>query len=108
MTIFWLVLYVLVNLTSILYLGAKAINGLAGGEYLPCYYAGTCSICPDYYVGGMRVIGYTDVIQVLVLIIGGIVTTYIALTTVSENFGLGTDAIAGFKTLMKDAPDHFT
>jgi len=58
-------------------------------------------------LGGMRVIGYTDVIQVLVLIIGGLVTTYIALTTVSKSFGLGSDAIAGFKALMKDAPDHF-
>src|SRR3970040_1608903 len=33
MAVFWLFLYVFVNLTSILYLGAVAINGLAGGEY---------------------------------------------------------------------------
>jgi len=107
MTIFWLFLYVLVNLTSILYLGAKAINGLAGGEYLHVIMLALAVFALIITLGGMRVIGYTDVIQVLVLIIGGIVTTYIALTTVSEKFGLGTDAIAGFKTLMKDAPDHF-
>ena len=58
-------------------------------------------------LGGMKVIGYTDVIQVAVLIIGGLATTYIALTVVSEKFGLGRDALAGFKALMKDAPDHF-
>src|SRR6478735_4127606 len=92
MTIFWLFLYVLVNLTSILYLGAKAINGLAGGEYLHVIMLALAVFALIITLGGMRVIGYTDVIQVLVLIIGGIVTTYIALTTVSEKFGLGTDA----------------
>jgi SSS family solute:Na+ symporter len=58
-------------------------------------------------LGGMKVIGFTDVIQVVVLIVGGLVTTYIALTMVSDHFGLGKDAIAGFKMLMKDSPDHF-
>jgi solute:Na+ symporter, SSS family len=58
-------------------------------------------------LGGMKVIGYTDVIQVAVLIIGGFATIYFALTIVSEKFGLGRDAIAGFKTLMAQAPDHF-
>jgi SSS family solute:Na+ symporter len=107
MTVFWLFLYVLVNLTSILYLGAKAINGMAGGEYLHAIMLGLALFALIITLGGMRVIGYTDVIQVVVLIIGGLVTTYIALTTVSEKFGLGTDAVAGFKHLMKDAPDHF-
>ncbi|MEP7277054.1 MAG: sodium/solute symporter [Bacteroidota bacterium] len=107
MTIFWLFLYVLVNLTSILYLGAKAINGLAGGEYLHVIMLGLAFFALLITLGGMRVIGYTDVIQVLVLIIGGLVTTYIALTTVSERFGLGTNAMAGFNQLMKEAPDHF-
>ena len=58
-------------------------------------------------LGGMKVIGYTDVIQVLVLIIGGLVTTYIALTMVSEKFGMGKDVLAGFNKLLADAPDHF-
>jgi len=107
MTIFWLFLYVLVNLTSILYLGAKAINGLAGGEYLHTIMLGLAFFALIITLGGMRVIGYTDVIQVLVLIIGGLVTTYIALTTVSESFGLGTNAFAGFNQLIKEAPDHF-
>ena len=40
-------------------------------------------------LGGIKVIGYTDVLQVGVLIIGGLVTTYLALTKVSESFGLG-------------------
>ncbi len=107
MTVFWLFLYILVNLTSILYLGAKAINGLAGGDYLHAIMLALAVFALFITLGGMRVIGYTDVIQVLVLIIGGLVTTYIALTTVSEKFGLGTDAIAGFKQLVRDSPDHF-
>jgi SSS family solute:Na+ symporter len=55
----------------------------------------------------MKVIGYTDVIQVAVLIIGGLATTYMALIIVSEKFGLGRDVIAGFNTLLQQAPDHF-
>jgi SSS family solute:Na+ symporter len=58
-------------------------------------------------LGGMKVIGYTDVIQVAVLIIGGLATTYMALLIVSEKFGLGRDVMAGFNTLLKEAPDHF-
>lgn len=107
MTVFWLFLYIMVNLTSILYLGAKAINGLAGGEYLHIIMIGLALFALFITLGGMRVIGYTDVIQVLVLIIGGLATTYMALTTVSEKFGLGTNVLAGFNQLVKEAPDHF-
>jgi SSS family solute:Na+ symporter len=107
MTVFWLFLYVFVNLTSILYLGAVAINGLVGGESLHIIMIGLAIFALMITLGGMKVIGYTDVIQVAVLIIGGLATTYMALTIVAEKFGLGPDAIAGFKFLMKDAPEHF-
>ena len=107
MAVFWLFLYVFVNLTSILYLGALAINGLLGGEYLHVVMIALALFAVIITLGGMKVIGYTDVIQVAVLIIGGLATTYMALTLVSEKFGLGKDALAGFKMLMKDAPDHF-
>src|SRR6478735_3970422 len=95
MAIFWLFLYVFVNLTSILYLGAVAINGLVGGEYLHVIMTGLAIFALIITLGGMKVIGYTDVIQVAVLIIGGLATTYMALTLVSEKFGLGSDALAG-------------
>lgn len=107
MAIFWLFLYVFVNLTSILYLGAVAINGLVGGEYLHAIMIGLAVFALIITLGGMKVIGYTDVIQVAVLIIGGLATTYMALTMVSRHFNLGSDAIAGFNMLLKDAPDHF-
>ncbi len=107
MAVFWLFLYVFVNLTSILYLGAVAINGLAGGEYLHVIMVGLALFALLISLGGMKVVAYTDVIQVAVLIIGGLVTSYIALTTVGEHFGVGSDAIAGFKVLMREAPEHF-
>jgi solute:Na+ symporter, SSS family len=107
MAIFWLFLYVFVNLTSILYLGAVAINGLVGGEYLHVIMVGLAIFALVISLGGMKVIGYTDVIQVAVLIVGGLVTTYIALTVVGEKFGVGSNAIAGFKALIHNAPEHF-
>ena len=106
MAIFWLFLYVFVNLTSILYLGAVAINGLAGGGYLHEIMLGLAIFALLISLGGMKVVAYTDVIQVAVLIIGGLVTTYIALTTVAVHFG-GSSAWDGFKALLGDAPEHF-
>ncbi|RYF13797.1 MAG: sodium transporter [Flavobacteriales bacterium] len=107
MAVFWLFLYVFVNLTSILYLGAVAINGLAGGEYLHVIMVGLAVFALFISLGGMKVVAYTDVIQVAVLIIGGLVTSYIALTTVGQYFGVGENAIEGFKVLMREAPEHF-
>lgn len=107
MAVFWLFLYIFVNLTSILYLGAVAINGLVGGEYLHVIMILLAVFALFITLGGMKVIGYTDVIQVAVLIIGGLATTYMALLIVSEKFGLGSSVLAGFNTLIKEAPDHF-
>jgi solute:Na+ symporter, SSS family len=108
MAIFWLFLYVFVNLTSILYLGALAINNLAGGENFHLIVIALSIFAIIITLGGMNVIGYTDVIQVTVLILGGLATTYTALTLVSEHFGLGSDVLAGFTKLLEDSPDHFT
>ncbi|SEN64850.1 solute:Na+ symporter, SSS family [Flavobacterium sp. CF108] len=107
MAVFWLFLYVFVNLTSILYLGAVAINGLAGGEYLHVIMIGLAVFALFISLGGMKVVAYTDVIQVAVLIIGGLVTSYIALVTVGEKLGISGSAIEGFKVLMTEAPEHF-
>src|SRR6266536_302417 len=68
MAIFWLFLYVFVNLTSIMYLGAIAINGLLGGEYLHAVIIRLTFFAVIITLGGMKVIGFTDVIQVGVLI----------------------------------------
>ena len=107
MAIFWLFLYITVNLTSILYLGTLAINNLTGGENFHLIMAGLAIFAMIITLGGMKVIGYTDVIQVLVLVIGGLVTSYIALQLVSEHLGFGADIFAGFKALLNEAPGHF-
>lgn len=109
MAIFWLFLYVFVNLTSILYLGAVAINGLLGGDYLHVIMIGLMLMALLITLGGMKVIGYTDVIQVAVLIIGGFATVYMALQIVDQriNGALAGNAITGFKTLLSQAPEHF-
>lgn len=107
MAVFWLFLYVFVNLTAILYLGSKAISGLAGAEYFHLIVIGLSLFAFFITIGGMKVIGYTDVIQVAVLLIGGFVAVYLALYTVDEALNQGTSAFNGFLTLMKQAPDHF-
>ena len=109
MAIFWLLLYVFVNFTSILYLGAVAINGLLGGDYLHVVMIGLMLMALIITLGGMKVIGYTDVIQVAVLIIGGFATVYMALQIVDQRINNVIDgsALAGFKTLLLQAPEHF-
>jgi len=106
MAIFWLLVYVLVNLTSILYLGSLAISEISGLSFIFCIAALTFfSIIVT--LGGMKVIGYTDVIQVIVLIAGGLVTTYLALTLLSNKFGYGEDILKALFVLKQEAPDHF-
>jgi solute:Na+ symporter, SSS family len=105
MAVFWLLLYVVVNLTSILYLGALAINSISGINTTLCMYM-LAIFAIFITLGGMKVIGYTDVVQVFFLILGGLVTTYLALSMVSDKFG-GTGVVDGFNIMTKQANDHF-
>lgn len=105
MAIFWLLLYVVVNLTSILYLGALAINSISGIDFYWCMYA-LAVFAIVITLGGMKVIGYTDVIQVFFLIVGGLATTYIALDLVSEHFGTS-GVFNGFNLMTEKAGEHF-
>jgi len=106
MAVFWLLVYVFVNLTSIIYLGALAITSISEIPF-GWSIAGLTVFSIIVTLGGMKVIGYTDVIQVLVLIVGGLVTTYLALTLLSEHFGFGRNVLKGLSILRKEAPDHF-
>jgi len=105
MALFWLGLYVVVNLTSILYLGAIAISSIAGLNLFACMVF-LAVFAVVITLGGMKVIGYTDVIQVLCLIIGGLVTTWLALDLVAALSG-GKGAIKGATDLFHSARDHF-
>jgi SSS family solute:Na+ symporter len=106
MAIFWLLVYVFVNLTSIIYLGALAINSVSGIGFNWCI-AGLAIFAIVVTLGGMKVIGYTDVFQVLVLIMGGLVTTYLALSLVSEHFGYGKNILKALEIVKSEAPNHF-
>jgi solute:Na+ symporter, SSS family len=105
MAIFWLILYITVNLTAILYLGALAVSEISGiGFY-------TCMIMLAVFaviitIGGMKVIGFTDVIQVFFLIIGGLAATYIAVTMISGVGGLE-GMQKGFQYMTQNHDDHF-
>ena len=105
MAIFWLLLYVFVNLTSIIFLGALAISSISGISFTACMLA-LAVFAVIITLGGMKVIGYTDVIQVFFLILGGLATTYLALNLVAENNG-STGVINGFKILTEKADEHF-
>ena len=105
MAVFWLLLYVIVNLTSILFLGALAISSISGISLTVCMlFLALFAIIIT--LGGMKVIGYTDVVQVFFLILGGLVTTYLALDLVATHFGSG-GVIAGFHKLTENADEHF-
>ena len=105
MAIIWLLIYVFVNLTSIIYLGALAISSIAPVSFQFCV-IGLSLFSIIVTLGGMKVIGYTDMFQVIVLILGGLVTTYLSLTLLSEQFGFGKDILKGLSVLKDEAPDH--
>src|ERR1700744_2146816 len=105
MAIFWLMLYIVVNLMSILYLGGVAIAGISGLD-LKLVIGLLAIFSIIITLGGMKVIGYTDVIQVFFLVLGGLAATYIALHLISEKSGT-TGLWNGFKLLRADASDHF-
>lgn len=103
MAIFWLVVFVFVNLTSIVYLGSLAIEKIMG---IPLYYAivGLALLAVVYSVyGGLKAVAWTDVIQVVFLIGGGLLTTYFAL----EALGYGEGVMAGISNLMAKAGNKF-
>jgi solute:Na+ symporter, SSS family len=105
MAIIWLLIYVFVNLTSIIYLGALAISSIAPISFEFCI-IGLSLFSVIVTLGGMKVIGYTDIFQVVVLILGGLVTTYLSLTLLSEQFGFGKDILKGLSIITDQAPDH--
>jgi len=104
MAIFWLLLYIFVNLTSIIYLGALALEVTAGINFNIAVVA-LALFAILITIGGMKVIGYTDVIQVIVLVVGGLITTYLAMNLVAKEFG--TTVLGAFTTLRQQADSHF-
>ena len=100
---FWLGVYVFVNLTSILWLGALAINTITGLDitYAVILLAAFAAAYSLY--GGLKAVALTDIIQVVLLVFGGLLIAYISMNEISGGAGV----VAGFKMVMEQAPDKF-
>ncbi|MCA0232985.1 MAG: sodium/sugar symporter [Bacteroidetes bacterium] len=105
MAVFWLFLYIFVNLTSIIYLGALSLEKMTGFSFMPCAIFLT-TFAVIITLGGMKVIGYTDVIQVVCLIFGGLATTYLALDLLSVKVGTGAGIMEGLGLIREKADSH--
>lgn len=100
---FWLGVYVFVNLTAILWLGALAINTITGVSMeWGLIFLATVSITYSLY-GGLKAVAYTDIIQVVILILGGLFLSYITLNLIADGNGV----LMGFDLLMQQAPEKF-
>ncbi|MAD96059.1 MAG: sodium/glucose cotransporter [Flavobacteriaceae bacterium] len=103
LAVFWIALYVFVNLASVLYLGSLALETIMG---VPMIYGviGLALFAAAYSLyGGLSAVAWTDVIQVVFLVLGGLVTTYLALNTVSGGEGV----LEGFKVIYNEVPERF-
>jgi len=103
LAVFWVLLYTFVNLTTVLYLSSLALSVVLGISMTQSI-IGLAVIAVAYSLyGGLKAVAWTDVVQVIFLVFGGLVTTYLALNAVSDGAGV----IEGMKVLYREAPDKF-
>ncbi|MEP0391802.1 MAG: sodium/sugar symporter [Erythrobacter sp.] len=102
MSVFWVALYTAVNLTTVLWLGGLAVDTLTGWGVLPAMaaLAGFAVLYSLY--GGLKAVALTDIIQVVILILGGFAITWFALDALPAE-----GAIGGLGFLMQEMPGHF-
>ncbi|QXP72143.1 sodium/sugar symporter [Polaribacter sp. R2A056_3_33] len=103
LAVFWLGLYIFVNLASVLYLGGLAIETIMGVDMMYAIIGLALFAAAYSLYGGLSAVAWTDVIQVVFLVLGGLVTTYLALNTVSGGEGV----LAGFSKVLDAAPEKF-
>lgn len=103
MAIFWLALYVFVNLTSIIWLGSIAVNKVAGiNQNVALVILGGFALL--YQIkGGLKAVALTDIVQVTLLVLGGLVVAYLTLSQIGGDAGV----LGGFAKLTEAAPTHF-
>lgn len=100
---FWLVVYVFVNLTSILWLGALAANTVIGVDLTTAMVAlGAFALAYSLY-GGLKAVAMTDIIQVVLLILGGLLIVDILMGKLTADGSW----LAGFSLMMERAPEKF-
>ena len=107
LAVFWIFLFVFVNLTSVLYLGGTALDTIIGngdGSLVLNSVIGLGLFAAAYSLwGGLSSVAWTDVIQVILLVIGGLITTIITLNHLTEDGGV----LNGLSYIYKKAPEKF-
>lgn len=102
MAIFWLAVFVFINLTSILYLGALAVHNMFGITlFWSVIFLALFAMVYSIY-GGLKAVAWTDVVQVFFLVGGGLVVTWVALSTLGDG-----SFLSGVKTIFDQAPEKF-
>jgi len=103
MSVYWIFLYTAVNLTTVLWLGSLAVNTLTG---LPLVWGmialGAFALAYSMY-GGLKAVALTDIIQVIILIIGGLIIAWLTMGMIGGDAGV----TGGFKRLYTELPDKF-
>ncbi|ALS33312.1 solute:Na+ symporter, SSS family [Pseudoalteromonas translucida KMM 520] len=103
LALFWLAVYIFVNLTAVLWLGGLAIETVAGVDWMyGMIFLALFSVAYSLY-GGLKAVAYTDILQVVLLVFGGLFLSYLALDAVADGDGI----IAGFGVLTEQLPNHF-
>ena len=103
MSVYWIVLYTAVNLTTVLWLGGLAMNSLTGWPVMMSMIAlGAFAALYSIY-GGLKAVALTDIIQVVILIFGGVAITWIALDLIGDAEG----ALGGLNRVYNEIPGHF-
>ncbi|WP_151955439.1 sodium/sugar symporter [Sphingomonas sp. EC-HK361] len=103
MAVFWLILYVFVNLTSIIWLGSIAVTQVAGVNQ-DVALVGLGAFALLYQLrGGLKAVALTDIVQVTLLVFGGLIISYLTLGKIGGDAGV----LGGFAELNRRVPDHF-
>jgi SSS family solute:Na+ symporter len=102
MSLFWVALYTAVNLTTVLWLGGLAVESLTGWGVLPSMAALAAFAVIYSLYGGLKAVALTDIIQVVILILGGLAITWFALDALPAEGAMG-----GLSYLMGEMPGHF-
>jgi SSS family solute:Na+ symporter len=103
MAIFWLGVYIFVNLTAILWLGATAVHTVTGLDPQTALIALGVFAGAYALYGGLKAVALTDIVQVSLLVLGGLIISYLALNRISDGAGV----LAGFHQLTMRFPEKF-
>ncbi|MGD6066180.1 sodium transporter, partial [Xanthomonas citri pv. citri] len=103
MAVFWLGLYVFVNLTSIVWLGSIAVAQVTGmDQMLALTLLGLFALAYQLY-GGLKAVALTDIVQVTLLVLGGLLVAGLTLSKIGDGAGI----LAGWNKLVAAHPGHF-